>query len=124
MVELTEAHRIRKLAYAYVTTRDRLKTLAAEHTAQVSAERQRLEQALYGDSDPEGLRTALDSASARIRNREQAAAALRRAERVGDKVAALAAFNVAAEHGWSERLEVLPGEAPGCCRSARSPGRS
>jgi len=99
---LSEAHRLRKLAYAWVTTRDRLKTLAAEHTAQVSAERQRLEQALYGDSDPEGLRTALDSASARIRNREQAAAALRRAERVGDEVAALAAFNVAAEHGWSD----------------------
>ena len=100
---LTEAHRIRKLAFAYVSTCDRLKALAVEHTAQVSAERQRLEQALYGlAGDPEGLRTAIDAASVRITKREQAAAALRRAERTGDEVAALAAFNVAAEHGWSD----------------------
>jgi hypothetical protein len=100
---LSERHRLAKSAFAYLDACGKLKTLAAQHSATVDAEHQQLEQALYGHpADPEGLRAALDSASARITNREQAASALRRAARTGDAVAALAAFNVASEHGWSD----------------------
>jgi hypothetical protein len=100
---LSEAHRLRKLAYAWVTTRDRLKALAIEHSAQVDAERLRLQQAVYGyPADPERLRVAIDSAAASCQTREAAARALRRAERTSDPVGALAVFNIAAEKGWPD----------------------
>ena len=118
---LSQAHQLRKLAFAYVAARDRLKSLAAEHTAQVDAEHLQLQQRLYGNPvDPEGLRTAMDSASARITNREQAAGALRRAERTGDAVAALAAFNVASEHGWSDVASVYLAKRPDAAEAYRA----
>ena len=99
---LTEEHRRRLLAFAYVTTRDRLKTLAAEHTAEVDAERLRLQQSVFGHpADPDALRSALSSATTTIQTREQAEQALRRSSRTNDDVGALAVFNIAAEHGWT-----------------------
>ncbi len=112
---LTEAHRRSRLAAEYLGYQRQLANLRRQHDAEVAKKRSELEHSAYGHWDTSALRSALDSASARISTAAQAKAALRRAERVGDDVAACATFVLASEMGWAgvvgEYAATHPGRA-------------
>lgn len=103
---LTEQHRLRRLAAAHLDASAKLAELRAQHSAQVDAERLRLQRALFsGSADPGELRQAIATVEPRITTAAEAAASLRRAQRLGDNVGALAVFNIASERGWRDVSE-------------------
>lgn len=110
---LTERHRKAMLAREYLTTKQQLAALRREHDAEVAAQRLALERSAFGMADTTALRTALDGAAARITTRDEAASALRRAERTGDNIAAHAVFVVATEQGFRDVADAYLASRPG-----------
>ena len=112
-VRLTDTARNSVKAHAYLKARAQVADPRREHEEVVAAQRWELERKTFGyPADPDGFRDALNGASARITTRTQAAAALRRAERIGDDVAAHAVFVIAAEKGFSEIVDAYAARHP------------
>lgn len=111
--QLNDLTKSRIKAAAYLKARCAVADARREHEAEVAGQRRELEQNAFSyPADPDGFRAALNGASARITTRAQAAAALRRAERTGDDVAAHAVFVIAAEKGFGDIVDAYAARHP------------
>ncbi|HAW10274.1 MAG: hypothetical protein ABSC16_12405 [Candidatus Dormibacteria bacterium] len=112
-VRLTDSAKNAIKAHAYLKARAQVADARREHEAVVAAQRRELERNAFGyPADPDRFRDALNGASERITTRTQAAAALRRAERTGDDLAAHAVFVIAAEKGFGDIVDSYAARHP------------
>jgi hypothetical protein len=100
---LNDQYKQRKKAHAYRKAHALVAEARQTHEAEVTATRRSLEQRAFAyEADPDAFRAALDSVSARIQTPPQATAALGRARRTGDEVAAHAIFVLSHERNFSD----------------------
>jgi hypothetical protein len=111
---LSEHAKKATLAHHWRATQSRLLALKGEHQAEVEREHRRLELELFGHAaDPDIYRAALAAAAAQIDSPAKAEAALRRADRTGDEVAAKAALTISLEKGFGSAVDAYKARNPG-----------